>query len=331
MLPPEPNLIYQSLGFPELKNVATLLSIAHLFKKSDSRCGIYLLEFPENKYYIGQAIDAVKRFSQHRKNYSNILGHSFIPIKKINLDKIEKELIQTAENSGITLLNVVHVSNVVGDTDLDLVISPGDQDTWLNEPFETNKNRYDQLIKLNDSHISRFEEKYSKFRKHQHYDITVNFVSNYINNCIPHSRVTEYSFWSVSCLPGTNINTWPRLTCLNIAVMEMLVIGYQKKNPGQLWGFVNVASDVLLNSFGSFEKFNEEFPDIELIERNYRDAGQHQIMLHAMSTDSLSKLLHSKDVLGAAATINMRVMRKRATIYQKFHCKQLANEVQTIE
>ena len=119
------------LGFPELTNVSGFKSIAHLFGTSKSRCGIYLLALPENKFYIGQAVDVVRRFSQHLKNYKQIDGLTFLKSPKSKLDLRERNLIHQAEKSGLTLLNVVHVSSVVGETDLDVLFNEGVLDRWM--------------------------------------------------------------------------------------------------------------------------------------------------------------------------------------------------------
>lgn len=66
--------IIHSLGFnyDDQKEVRGRLSISDLFPVSRGRCSIYLLKYADQTYYIGQAVDAVRRFSQHRKNYDNI-------------------------------------------------------------------------------------------------------------------------------------------------------------------------------------------------------------------------------------------------------------------
>src|SRR5438128_2181912 len=122
------------LGFPPLKSVATLPSIAHLFGSTRSRCGIYLLTFQNGAIYIGQAFDVVHRFASHRRTYRDITGFAFIIEKKLKLDETERNLIRRAERLGLTLLNVVHTSEVVGDTDLDLVFPAEKQQEWLSHP-----------------------------------------------------------------------------------------------------------------------------------------------------------------------------------------------------
>ena len=220
---------YSGLGFPEAAPVATLRSIAHIFGASKNRCGIYLLQFPDNKFYVGQALNVVRRFAQHRKNYDDIIGFSFIPTPRKLLDETERKLIYKAEQLNLLILNTVHATNVVGETDLDLVVSPEQQDFWLFSPESFNRDEVSvSKITLSHAHLERFWRQFQKFKTHPLFSPTSELLRIYLANCILSPRRTEYSFWAISCLPTTNHNTWPRLACINIGVMEVLVIGHFK-------------------------------------------------------------------------------------------------------
>ena len=317
---------YSGLGFPEVEPVATLRSIAHIFGVSKNRCGIYLLEFPGEKFYVGQAVDVVRRFAQHRKNYDEIIGFSFIPTPRKLLDEAERGLIRKAEQLNLMILNTVHATNVIGDTDLDLVLSREQQDSWLSSPASFNRDETSvSTIALPDAQLERFSSQFRKFKEHQLFSPSSQLLSLYLGNCIPSPKRTEYSFWAVSCFPATNRNTWPRLFCVSVGVMEAFVLGYFKSSPTEIWGFLTVASDVLSETYENDELLMAAFPSIEIVRREYRDAGQHQITLWAGGERSMRILLEDKAVQKSAATLALRVMRKRATIYSKFHCKQLSD------
>lgn len=222
------------------------------------------------------------------------------------------------------MLNTVHASNVVGDTDLDLVVSTSEQAEWLSRPATFNDADTSNPIVLSLSQLERFAEQFRKFKAHSFARAASSLLQTYVRQCIPAPKRTEYSFWVVSCLPSTNQGTWPRLFCLSAGVMELLVVGHYKRSPSEMWGFVTVASDVLSEAFPTDESLVKTFPSIELVRRDYRDAGQHQISLHAGSEQCMNEILGHEAVRRAAATLALRVTRKRATIYTKFHCKQLA-------
>jgi hypothetical protein len=315
---------YSELGFPAVVPVSTLRSIAQLFGSTKSRCGIYLLEFPGQTFYIGQAVDVVRRFAQHRKTYSEISGFSFISTRRVDLNETERQLIYEAELAGLLILNTIHASSITGDTDLDLVISPTEQAEWLASPAKVNELDASSQIALPAAQVERFAGQFRKFERHCHFVSSLHLLRMYLLNCLPLPKRTEYSFWVATCLPSTNRNTWPRLASVSAGIMELLVLGYHKEAPEKMWGFVTVASDILSEHFATDREILGYFPSIEIHRREYQDAGQHQITLCANALDSLKAILGHKAIQCAAGSLALRVMRKRATIYSKFHCKQLA-------
>lgn len=318
----------EDLGFPSPTDVVGLRSVAHLFGTSKRRCGIYLLVLPNERYYIGQAVDVVRRFSQHIKTHERIEGFSFIPTSKSKLDAKEKALIFDAEKAGLTLVNVVHVSEVDGETDLDAIVSPVELAAWLKDPLQQNDVDFTtQPIEFSEAHLARYEANYKRFKDHPLFVPAAVLLYLYLDSAVPFPRRTEYSFWSVSCLPSTNQSTWPRLLCLSAGVMELFCLGYYKdpRLAGGAWGFVNVASDVLFGAYGGEARFQHAHPHVEVRRVAYRDAGQHQVNLVAHIQDDMFDLLNDKAVTQAAAELCVRLMRKRATIYSKFHCPQLVD------
>lgn len=315
-----------AMGFPAIAPVSSLLSIAHLFGASKKRCGIYLLAFRSGFFYIGQAVDVVRRFSQHRRVHDDIVGFSFLPMPKPKLDDAEKAMIFRAESLGFKITNAVHVTNIVGDTDLDLVVSASEQEAWLRDPSCLNNTdtTFPKII-LPEAQQIRFFKNFARFEKHPLSQRAMALFQQYIWACVPAPRRTEYSFWSVSCMPSTNHNTWPRLLCVNAGVMELFVAGWEKQNTDALWSFVNVAEDILLEHWASLDELTNTFPYVEVVRRGYKDAGQHQVSLHTYDSAPMEQLLMDPGVSKAAAMLALRVMRKRATIYGKYHCVQLAN------
>ena len=314
-----------ALGFPNLEQVESLQSVAHLFGSSKPRRGIYLLHFKSGLWYVGQAIDVVRRFSQHRRNHTDIIAFSFIPVPIENLDIIEKTLIYKAELLRLKITNAVHVTSVVGDTDLDLVVSRNDQESWLNNlSYFDGKRRNDSKIVLPEAQQVRFSKHFAKIENHVLFPSVLPLLQRYVGRCLPAPRQTEYSFWSVSCMPTTNSGTWPRLFTVNAGMMELFVVGWVKHSSDQVWAFVTVAEDVLFQTWDSIEGLEEAFPFIEFERRGYRDAGQHQVTLQVYGTAEIMTLLKNDTICKAAAIVALRVMRKRATIYAKFHCPQLA-------
>lgn len=86
-----------------------------------------------------------------------------------------------------------------------------------------------------------------------------------------------------------------------------------------------MASDVLLEKYETEDRFREAYPNVNISKPRYRDAGQHTYLLFAASQIDLLRMLEDRAVTTAGAILAMRVMRKRSTIYFKFHCPQLVD------
>lgn len=132
------------------------------------------------------------------------------------------------------------------------------------------------------------------------------------------------SFWSLSCLPGTNISTYPRFFCLNINGMEIFVCGYEKGS-GAFFAFLVVNSIDKKDSLILEQKYN-----IKTINSFYKIAGNDQITLNFDDILALKTFLadeNETEVRRAIKGMNLRLMRKGGTIFSKFHCFDLVKDV----
>jgi hypothetical protein len=312
--------------FDQHLDVKGRISVSDLFPKSKSRCGIYLLNFSDETFYIGQAIDAVRRFSQHRKNYNNILKLWFQPIRKDELDETEQRLIQEAELSGILLTNKTFVSNVIGDTDLDLIISSAEQTEWLEKNMQISNDGFDLYTNIELKYKIKYRQNFEKFQQIDNYIELKELLNLYITKCLPAYKKTEMSFWSLSCMPSTNIGTWPRFFCLNVNAMEVFVLGCEKKTKN-LFCFL-VVSNRFNQSQKTIDKLYKNYKSLEIEESDYRAAGSDQVRLNFTDLQEFKNvLLTENEVVTSIKEMNLRLMRKGGTIYSPFHCFELAKDV----
>jgi predicted GIY-YIG superfamily endonuclease len=320
--------IINQLGFQfdNAYNVQGRLSIADLYPKSKSRCGIYLLKFSDDSFYIGQAIDAVKRFSQHRKNYNNIERFWFQPIKMETLNEVERRLIQEAEMKGILLTNKTFVSNIIGDTDLDLIISSTEQDEWLENGIELSNEGYDLYSRVEEKHIIKYRRNFDRLKQIDHYQQLKRILNLYIKTCLPAFKKTELSFWSLSCIPSTNIGTYPRYFCLNVNAMEVFVVGYEHKTKKPFAFFV--LTNFFFDNDNDPERLCNKYKTLEAHQSDYRAAGADQLRFHFADLNELEDILLTEPtIISSIRELNLRLMRKGGTIYSPFHCFDLAKDI----
>ena len=318
---------FSKLGFSDLIIVSGRLSIADLFPKSRKRCGIYLLGLSDNLFYIGQAVDVVRRFAQHLKNYDDLCLFSFQPIPEQSLNTTERGLIQEAEQLGVPLVNRVHVSNIIGETDLDFIMPVSEQEEWLQNNDTVDDTAIRVRAYVDDVARQRYKHKFQRFQSLSEASSISSLYQTYVHFCVPAFRRTEFSFWSLSCLPDTNKSTWPRYACLSINSMETFVIGHVKQQPQNIWAFINVAEAPVAETYGDADSFYKAHPNTSLERTAYRAGGGDQLHIEITSFAQAQHLLKDPTIINAAKLLNLRLMRKGGTIYSRFHSFALADLV----
>lgn len=317
------------IGFCEIHEVSGRYSVADLLPQSRGRCGLYLLGFGDGNYYIGKSIDAAKRFGQHRLNRPDIHFFGFQKVPKWNLDQKEEEVIWNAEKLGIPLTNKVFVSRTSGESDLDVLLTPVDQERWLNKPTSFRNERKRVHIENEEGHRRRFIKNFEKFCDDPDYRNTLPLLRRYIQETIPAFRRTEYSFWSLSCAPSTGRRSAPRIFTFNIANMETFVVGLDRSDPNLYWGFVNLSNDKMFEEYGStwMNDFQNVLGGIEAEVSDYHTAGRDQARIWFSSLETCWDLLSNPGLLNAARLFNLNAMRRRSCLYAGYHCFQLVDAV----
>jgi hypothetical protein len=196
---------------------------------------------------------------------------------------------------------------------LDALITPADQEKWLKNPEGFNREDKEKAM-------LRLQE----FEDHPASADCLLLLTIFASCCLPAPTRTERSFWSVSCCPRTGAKTWPRLACVSLSVMEVFVLGYHLAEQDRLWGLINVSKQELWKHYSNLENLRMRYPGIERRKQKYRSAGHDQIGLFAKDLETLRQLLSDQAILGASATLNLRLMQQRGTIYPRFHNPALA-------
>ncbi len=319
--------IINQLGFQFDRgvNVQGRLSIADLFPKSKKRCGVYLLKFSDNIFYLGQAIDAVKRFAQHRKNYDNIEWFWFQDIEREKLNEVEQRLIHAAEMKGLLLTNKTFVSNIIGDTDLDLLIPMTDQKKWLENDTELSNDDYDLYSTVESRHIIKYRLNFEKLKRIENYEVLKHILDLYIRKCLPAFKKTELSFWSLSCMPSTNRSTYPRYFCMNVNAMEVFVLGYEHKTKKPFAIFM--LTGLPFDNNDELDRIYNKYKTFEAGRSDYRAAGADQICFRFSDLGELEDILLTEpQIVSSIKELNLRLMRKGGTIYSPFHCFDLVKD-----
>lgn len=200
-----------------------LTTVSAIFDGENTR-GVYILEFLNDEFYVGQAKDVRKRFAQHCTDtghhaaWRDIMWLSFAPVAGPELTLREVETIHGLLQEGKQLRNRSH--NLFHDqpSPLDVLISPVDQFHWADgssldrEPSRTPTRDIEQAI----AELPSATSKMTRLDGAHHH---LRDVAAFIDLVIPEPLQTLEKYWTISDCPSTNRG---RYYTVNVGVLEML-------------------------------------------------------------------------------------------------------------
>ncbi len=296
-------------------------SISDAIKDADS-CGIYILDFADGTYYVGQAVDVRRRFLQHKKNFDDIVAVHFRHVNKQDLDTVERDMIAKleviAKVRNIRYASMPDISN----SDLDELISRETQDAWLannDTPITFIRKRV-----VDDDLRQKYESKYRKVTENREFiKYCIPVLKKYVSKCIIEPYLTELTYWGSSAVNSCR-NKCIVFTRINVRFQEVFTLGYHylKKIPVYSW---HVALSPFMDKETDQYNFEPIPKTIYLGEDFYPSGGEDQFLVEAYSLDDALDLLDNPVFLTAAKSFNLACLRKGAQPYAKYHCSQIAD------
>lgn len=161
--------------------------------------GIYRLRFANGQAYVGQAVDVLRRFEQHRQRWDDIAGVDF-RVEEGDLSKAEVDTVRHFERPGY-LRNSLLTIHRHGPSPLDVVVPRAVQDDWLAgkgvEPSAAERGGDTSALPS-----ARFEQ----LRERDDYDDVVELLAAYVGAVLLWPRTTEQRFWFVQAMPNARAN-----------------------------------------------------------------------------------------------------------------------------
>ena len=135
------------------------------------------------------------------------------------------------------------------------------------------------------------------------------------------------SFWCCSCLPGGE-NRVPVYSRINVSWQEVLTV---YENAGLCFSW-HVALSPLEQAFGQgLETLQRKLPFVQVEKHYYESGGTDQIALSTRGVRDALRLLDNDAFVQAARTFNLRLMRKGACTFSRYHCMDLADQLMPAE
>lgn len=300
-------------GFTPCFDVSSRHSISDLIGNK-MRCGIYVLQFSDYTFYVGQAVDVCRRFLQHKKNYDDMEFLYFKNELKENLNSYELYMIRLLEGY-VSLRNISYASlPELACSELDQLIDEEDQGKWIlgHSPKITQKRVEDKKLRRK---TAKRAEKMILDQKFSEYILPV--MKKYIRRCIIEPYLTELTYWGCSCLNTMSKNAI-LYSRINLRFQEVFTTGFDIKEraPFYIW-------HVAKSPFG--DGFDIGNGRIGFDNHYYPTGGKDQFTIYAEKFDDAMDLLDNETFLYAAKLFNLSCMRKGAQPYAKTHCPTLAD------
>jgi len=309
------------LDFPPVRSVHGRASIADIFP-AGKRCGIYILHFLNGEVYAGQAIDVTRRYVQHSKTHNDIASISFKQVLKTHLNDEERVAIWELEQRGFHLRNIIFTSIPKGDSDLDLVMSPEEQQKWLDDLSYQGScgiRAQDEVLRC------KYHQRFQSFLKRPQAEAIIHVLQSYVQRGVPVPMRSEMSFWGCSCLPSyarPGITVYSRI---NINWQEVFTALTGQGGP--IFSF-HLALSPLEQIFGnSLERLFEKHPTLHCTEHFYEPGGHDQLHLEIEGAEFALRLLEDTGIRRAIRLFNLRLMQKGPCAYSRYHCMDLADRL----
>lgn len=264
-----------------------------------SSSGIYILEFSNGEYYVGQSVKLTARIKQHRRVHTDIINVYVKFVEENRLYDEETCTIAILERSLFRLRNLKQICfyNLSG---------AEQQKKWLDG---TEKSVVSGFRFNNDVVRERFFDRYLIFKEKCFFHRAVHFLAKYIRTFIPSYIASEYNYWSISCLPKylKNDKCISRININSVPVMSL----YFNEEKNQLFFLLFTSRLPIYRHLKNEKKLLTAFdgmPSLIFELRNAFEASKgDEITFHVFEND-FDALFESELMHQSIKTYNLRMM-----------------------
>ncbi|NLD23441.1 MAG: GIY-YIG nuclease family protein [Bacteroidales bacterium] len=288
----------------------------------DEKCsGVYILEFSNNEYYIGQAKKINTRIKQHNKNYSDIRTIYFKPVEVDLLLSEENKTISTFETNSLRIRNLKQI-------DFTNIFNEACQQRWIND-LNYNKlsgQKFDNTI-VRES----FKDRFLLFKEKPYYEEVIQLLSAYFKSTIPNFLASEYNYWTITCLPN-HLKKAGCISRVNINAVPVLSIFEEEDKP---LSFMIYASKLpylrYLKQNGVDSLVNQITPFKFALRDVFIEKTEGDVIALLLNQAAFKDALDNPLVLSSLRLFNLRMMnnvgKETKYVRKPTHCLDLADTI----
>lgn len=196
-------------------------SLALLFERVASRCGIYRIDFANGESYVGQSVTARSRLATHRRRWSDAVSIGFAECDRDRLDDLERSMISYVEQSR-PVRNKLLTNRPGGAGDLIVESSEG---VALALPWDRSRRTAPALASIEPpagSATPRQHAALARLKAREDYPSVRRILRSIVTEATPAPAHTQSLLWTVTALPSTASGYGQRLATLNAGRLELV-------------------------------------------------------------------------------------------------------------
>jgi len=286
-----------------------------------NEAAIYVLEFYDGEFYVGQSKKIITRLKQHYKKYKNIKNVFIKPLFEEGLIDEENKLIAVFENKLFRLKNDIQI-NFTNIFNYDCQIK---WNSDLNFNFISGT-KFD-----NEKFREEYHQRFAELKNKSFYVRLIPMIAQYIFKTIPNYIAGEYNYWSITCLPKFLLKeNW--VTRININGVPVFSVRYNNDESLQLMFFVSKLPFLYkLKEQKSMQDIFKKMPTLVMELRNIFDQTSEDEMTIFIDEKDYLNYMEDETILSAMRMFNLRMLNKagenKDNKRRQYHCLDLADVV----
>lgn len=316
--PSTSDLKYSRFDVSELTSISALIPA--------QRRGIYVLEFRNGEYYVGQSQNIVRRFAQHRHGNTNhaeawddIKKLWFMPVPEtLNLTEIEITEIRRFRKLGKPLRNRALNFGHDQPSPLNMLITVEDQQSWV-----LGEGPYD--LRGAKEKLPRLGNEPSKFLRQAPYECRNPILTDLafaLTNLVPETVQLEGRYWTISDCPSTAGGRW---ATLNTGFVELL---YFPREEAGGFACLNTVAGTLLDDQLTQQtaQVDDDSHDVFVDRVTYQSTSADRLIFTAGDLATICD--DYPEVLLGARAFALQAMRQNTSgMFARWHSKALTRDI----
>ncbi|MBC7552460.1 MAG: hypothetical protein H7257_00625 [Taibaiella sp.] len=289
----------------------------------ENSSGLYIIEFDNNEFYIGQTKEIRKRYKAHLNNYKNIKNFFFLSLvaSELLLQSHESQLIAWFEQNLLRIKNLKQIK-------FENIFCRDYQKKWISN-LEFN---YVAGIKYFDPETrSKYSAKFQLLQQKGYFQSLCSILSQYIKEGIPNYLGSEFNYWSVSCLP---VDTFREniISRVNICSVPVLSAYIGSDDTVKVMLLVSILPFIdAVNSKFKCDVLFANVPSLSFDLSERFEIAEGDLIALFIDADDFEAAINNSIILKAIRLLNLRMMNKVGAeekhTRNRIHCLDLSDYI----